>query len=147
MSRRIFVGNLSYGTSDQGLRETFGAFGTVTDAKVITDRETGRSRGFGFVQFAADSEAQAAIEGMNGNDLDGRQIAVNIAEERRPGGGGGGRPNGGGGYRSEGGPRSSAGGGGGYPEGHSFRSESGGGGRRKNAGKKRRRSDDYGGYD
>lgn len=142
MSRRIFVGNLSYGTSDQGLREAFGAFGTVTDAKVITDRDTGRSRGFGFVQFSADTEAQAAIESMNGNDLDGRQVAVNIAEERRPGGG----------FRPEGGPRPSngGGGGGGYPEGHSFRSESGGGGgggKRRNSGKKRRRSDDYGGYD
>ena len=90
--KKLFVGGLSWGTDDQGLREAFESFGEVTDAKVITDRETGRSRGFGFVTFANPEDGDRAIEEMDGQPLDGRNIRVNEAQERRgprPGGGGG----------------------------------------------------------
>uniref|UniRef100_A0A0D6QW03 RRM domain-containing protein n=1 Tax=Araucaria cunninghamii TaxID=56994 RepID=A0A0D6QW03_ARACU len=89
MSSRVFVGGLSYGVDDQTLRESFSTFGDVTDAKIINDRETGRSRGFGFVTFTSAEEANAAIEGMDGKDLHGRAIRVNLAQERNFGGGGG----------------------------------------------------------
>ncbi|MEM9861653.1 MAG: RNA-binding protein [Myxococcota bacterium] len=95
MSKKLFVGSLSWGTSDDGLREAFERFGEVTDAKVITDRDTGRSRGFGFVTFSDASAADTAMEEMNGSQLDGRTLNVNEAQDRR--GGGGGRPRGGGG--------------------------------------------------
>ncbi|MEM6955852.1 MAG: RNA-binding protein [Myxococcota bacterium] len=97
MSKKLFVGSLSWGTSDDGLREAFERFGEVTDAKVITDRDTGRSRGFGFVTFSDASAADTAMEEMNGSQLDGRTLNVNEAQDRR--GGGGGRPRGGGGGR------------------------------------------------
>ena len=91
----IYVGNLSFDTSDDGLREAFAAFGAVDKANVVTDRMTGRSRGFGFVEMGNDEEAAAAIEGLNGTDLSGRTITVNVAKPRedrgRGGGGGGGR--------------------------------------------------------
>ncbi len=107
MSKRLFVGGLSWNTTDDGLREAFEAFGEVTDATVITDRETGRSRGFGFVSFADAGPADEAIAQMDGSSLDGRNIRVNEAQERRGGrGGGGGR----GGFR---GGRGGGGGGGG----------------------------------
>jgi cold-inducible RNA-binding protein len=96
----IYVGNLAFGTTDDGLRGAFEEFGTVDSASVITDRETGRSRGFGFVEMPDAEEAKAAIEGTNGLDLDGRQLNVNEArprEDRGSGGGGGGRRGGGGG--------------------------------------------------
>lgn len=97
-STRLYVGNLSFNSTDDTLRSAFAGFGEVTDAKVITDRETGRSRGFGFVTMGTPQEAQKAIEGMNGANLDGRALRVNEAEERAPrGGGGGGGPRGGGG--------------------------------------------------
>lgn len=103
MGNRLFVGGLSWDTDDHGLREAFEAFGAVDDAKVITDRETGRSRGFGFVTFAQEGDAQNAIGQMNGATLDGRTLTVNEARERSPrgggGGGGGGRGGGGGGRR------------------------------------------------
>ena len=95
----IYVGNLSFDVSDAQLQEKFAAFGAVGQAKVIVDRMTGRSRGFGFVEMANDEEATAAIEGLNGTDLGGRAITVNIAKpraDRNQGGGGGG----GGGGRS-----------------------------------------------
>jgi RNA recognition motif-containing protein len=95
MGRRLFVGNLSYNTTEIGLRDTFGQIGTVADAKIVTDRDTGRPRGFGFVEMGSDQEAQAAITQFNGRELDGRAIAVNEAQERS--GGGGGRGGGGGG--------------------------------------------------
>ena len=107
MSKKLFVGGLSWGTSDDSLRDAFEQFGEVTDAKVITDRETGRSRGFGFVTFNEAGDADNAISRMNGSQLDGRTLNVNEAAERAPGGGGGG---GGGGFR--GGPRGGGGGGG-----------------------------------
>jgi cold-inducible RNA-binding protein len=116
MSKRIFVGGLAWATDDDALREAFEAFGEVTDAKVITDRETGRSRGFGFVTFASNEAMTEAMEKMDGSNLDGRTIRVNEAQERQGGGGGGG-----GGGR--GGPRGGRGGGRG-----GFRGGRGGGG-------------------
>jgi RNA recognition motif-containing protein len=91
MSNKLFVGGLSWDTSDDGLRHAFEAHGQVTDAKVISDRDTGRSRGFGFVTFSTASEAAGAITAMDGSDLDGRTIRVNEANDRGAGGGGGGR--------------------------------------------------------
>jgi RNA recognition motif-containing protein len=90
----IFVGNLSYNTTDDALREAFEAYGEVSSARVISDRETQRSRGFGFVEMPNDSEGQAAIQALDGRDLDGRTVKVNEARPRedRPDGGGGGRP-------------------------------------------------------
>jgi len=97
MGRRLYIGNLSYNTTELTLRDTFAPIGTVTDAKVVTDRETGRPRGFAFVEMSSDQEAQQAIEQLNGRELDGRAIAVNEAQERTGGGGGGGGGRGGGG--------------------------------------------------
>ena len=88
----IYVGNLSFDVSDAQLQEAFGAHGTVNKANVVTDRDTGRSRGFGFVEMANDDEGKAAIEALNGSDLGGRALTVNLAKPRedRPRGGGGG---------------------------------------------------------
>ncbi|TNF29522.1 MAG: RNA-binding protein, partial [Deltaproteobacteria bacterium] len=97
MGKKLFVGGLSWGTTDSGLRAAFEQFGEVEDAKVITDRETGRSRGFGFVTFTEASASQSAIEAMDGASLDGRSIRVNEAQERGPRSGGGGGGGGGGG--------------------------------------------------
>jgi RNA recognition motif-containing protein len=80
--KKLFVGGLNWKTTDQGLREAFERFGEVTDAKVILDRETGRSRGFGFVTFTDDQAATSAVNEMNGTDLEGRTIKVNEAEDR-----------------------------------------------------------------
>lgn len=92
MPKKLFVGGLSWGTNDEGLRAAFEEFGPVTEARVITDRETGRSRGFGFVGFDSDDDAAKAQEAMDGAELDGRNIRVNPAEDKPPrGGGGGGR--------------------------------------------------------
>ncbi|HHO52918.1 MAG TPA: RNA-binding protein [Deltaproteobacteria bacterium] len=90
MNNKLFVGGLSWDTNDQSLAQAFNTFGEVTDAKVITDRDTGRSRGFGFVTFSNASDAQEAQRSMDGSDLDGRTIRVNEANERPPRGGGGG---------------------------------------------------------
>jgi RNA recognition motif-containing protein len=113
MGNRIYVGNLSYNTNTEDLRNAFASCGNVTDAKVMTDRETGQSRGFGFVTFSSDAEAQAAIAQWNGADLQGRSLRVNEAEDRpqRTGGGGGGGGNRGGGGGDRG-PRGGGGGGG-----------------------------------
>lgn len=90
MSNKLFVGGLSWDTNDESLRGAFDRFGEVTEAKVVTDRETGRSRGFGFVTMSAPSDAQVAAREMDGTILDGRSIRVNEAENRpRTGGGGG----------------------------------------------------------
>ncbi|MDJ0928537.1 MAG: RNA-binding protein [Gammaproteobacteria bacterium] len=95
MGKKLYVGNLPYSTTEDSLRETFGQSGTVESATIIIDRDTGRSKGFGFVEMSNDSEAQAAIEALNGTNMDGRQIKVNEAKPRAPrdnrGGGGGGR--------------------------------------------------------
>jgi RNA recognition motif-containing protein len=98
MSKNIYVGNLSYSVDDGELEQMFAAFGTVTSAKVINDRETGRSKGFGFVEMSNDQEADAAIEALNGKDNGGRALTVNIARPREDRGGGGG--GGGGGRRN-----------------------------------------------
>lgn len=82
MATNIFVGNLPFSTSSSELEELFGRHGTVSRAQVITDRDTGRSRGFGFVEMDSDDEAQQAIEALDGTDVDGRQIKVNVARER-----------------------------------------------------------------
>ncbi|CAM8971754.1 unnamed protein product [Rhodiola kirilowii] len=110
---RCFVGGLAWATDDRALEQAFSQFGEVIESKIINDRETGRSRGFGFVTFANEQSMRDAIEGMNGQSLDGRNITVNEAQSRGSGGGGGG-----GGYRG-------GGGGGGYGGG---RREGGGGG-------------------
>ena len=135
MGNKLYVGNLSYNIRDDDLQQAFSQYGTVTSAKVMMDRDTGRSKGFGFVEMGSDPEAQAAINAMNGQALDGRAIVVNEArprEERpggfRGGGGGGGYGGGGGGYGGGGGGRS--GGGGGYGGGGGGRSGGGGGGGR-----------------
>ena len=90
MSKKLFVGGLSWGTDDNGLRAAFEQYGEVLEAKVITDRDTGRSRGFGFVTFAESADADSAMDEMNGSELDGRTLNVNEARDRRGGGGGGG---------------------------------------------------------
>jgi len=130
MGKKLYVGNLPYSVRDGDLEQAFGQFGSVTSAKVMMERDTGRSKGFGFVEMGSDEEAQSAINGMNGQPLGGRSVVVNEArpmEERPPrsgggGFGGGGRREGGGGYGGGGG-----GGGGGYGGG-------GGGGRREGGG-------------
>jgi RNA recognition motif-containing protein len=94
MSNKLFVGNLSFNITENDLQDAFAAHGTVTEANLMTDRTTGRPRGFGFVTMSTDEEAQKAVEAMNGKSLDGRALTVNIArprEERTGGGGGGGR--------------------------------------------------------
>ncbi len=101
MSTKLYVGNLPYSADDHSLRNNFAEFGDVASAKIMMDRDSGRSKGFGFVEMGSDAEAQAAINGMNGQPLEGRAIVVNEARprEERPGGfgGGGGRSGGGGG--------------------------------------------------
>lgn len=111
MGKKLYVGNLPYSVSGSDLQAMFAEYGTVTSAQVIEDRETGRSKGFGFVEMASDQEAQAAINGLNGQDHNGRPLTVNEARPRedRGGGGGGGR-----GYGGGGGGRGYGGGGGGY---------------------------------
>jgi RNA recognition motif-containing protein len=114
VSKKLFVGGLSWGTTDEALHGAFSRFGDIVEAKVITDRETGRSRGFGFVTFANDDGATTAVTEMNGTELDGRTIKVNEAEDKGfrggRGGGGGGGGGGRGGYK--GGGRGGRGGGG-----------------------------------
>jgi RNA recognition motif-containing protein len=109
MGKKLYVGNLPYSVDDQALQEAFQQFGTVASARVITDRETGRSKGFGFVEMDSDDAASSAIEKMNGQPLAGRNINVSEArpQEGRPGGGGGGGGRGkfGGGPRGPRGPR------------------------------------------
>ena len=129
MSTKIYVGNLPWRATDAQLSEMFAAHGEVTEARIITDRETGRSRGFGFVTMASNDGAQNAIRALNGNSLEGRALVVNEAREqqgggggagggfRRTGGGGGGGGYGGGGGGGGGGGYGGAGGGGGGPGG------------------------------
>ncbi|MDZ4142979.1 MAG: RNA-binding protein [Burkholderiales bacterium] len=119
MGNKLYVGNLPYSVRDNDLEQAFGQFGAVTSAKVMMERDTGRSKGFGFVEMASDAEAQAAIEGMNGQSLGGRSVVVNEARpmEARPprsGGFGGGGGGGGGGYGGGGGRSGGGGGDGGF---------------------------------
>ncbi len=146
MGNKLYVGNLPYSVRDSDLEQSFGQFGAVTSAKVMMERDTGRSKGFGFVEMGSDAEALAAIEGMNGAPLGGRSLVVNEARPMEPrpprtgggggyggggggggygGGGGGGREGGGGGFRSPYG----GGGGGGGRSGGGGREGGGGGGR------------------
>jgi hypothetical protein len=149
MGNKLYVGNLAYTVRDEDLNEAFSQFGAVSSAKVMMDRETGRSKGFGFVEMGSDAEAQSAINGLNGQPISGRAVVVNEARprEEKPGGfrspysgggGGGGRSGGGGGGGGYGGGGGgSGGGGGGYGGGGGagggggggFRSPYGGGGR------------------
>ena len=131
MGNKLYVGNLPYSVRDSDLEQSFGQFGAVTSAKVMMERDTGRSKGFGFVEMGSDAEAQAAIAGMNGQSLGGRSCVVNEARpmEARPprtGGGGYGGGGGGGGY---GGGRSGGGGYGGGGGGRDGGGGYGGGGR------------------
>jgi len=88
MAKKLFIGGLSWDTTDEGLRQAFASYGEITEAKVITDRDTGRSRGFGFVTFAQDDDAKTAISKMDGTSLDGKTLKVNEAQEKSPRGGG-----------------------------------------------------------
>jgi len=131
MGNKLYVGNLPYTVRDEDLQQSFSAYGSVNSAKVMMERDTGRSKGFGFVEMGSDAEAQAAVEGMNGQSLGGRSLVVNEArpmEARPPRTGGFGGPRGGGGGGGFGG-----GGGGGGSDG-GFRSTYGGGGRRDGGG-------------
>ena len=103
MSKKLFVGGLPWSTGDQELSQAFESHGQIEEAKVITDRETGRSRGFGFVTFVNDEDGEKAVEAMNGTEMEGRQLTVNEARDRAPRGGGGGGGRGGGGYGGGGG--------------------------------------------
>ncbi len=133
MGNKLYVGNLAYSVRDDSLHQAFSQYGTVTSAKVMMDRDTGRSKGFGFVEMGSDAEAQSAINGMNGQALEGRAIVVNEARprEERPGGfgGGGGSRGGYGGGGGGGGGRSPYGGGGGGGGRSPYGSGGGGGGR------------------
>ena len=136
MGNKLYVGNLPYTVRDEDLQKAFGEFGQVSSAKVMMERDTGRSKGFGFVEMGSDSDAQSAIEGMNGQSLGGRSLVVNEARpmESRPprsGGGGFGGGGGGGGYGGGGGGGGRREGGGGEGQ---FRSPYGGGGRREGGG-------------
>jgi RNA recognition motif-containing protein len=99
MGRKLYVGNLAYGVTDSDLQQLFGAHGTVQSAQVIMDRDTGRSKGFGFVEMGSDQEAQAAIAALSGKEVDGRTLTVNEARPKEGGGGGGGGRGGYGGGR------------------------------------------------
>ena len=145
MGNKLYVGNLPYTVRDEDLQQSFGAFGAVTSAKVMMERDTGRSKGFGFVEMGSDAEAQQAIAGMNGQSLGGRSLVVNEARPMEPrpprsggGGFGGGRREGGygGGREGGGGYGGGRGDGGGYGGGNDggFRSPYGNGGRRGDGG-------------
>lgn len=99
MGKKLYVGNLAYGVSDSDLEKLFAAHGTVQSAQVIMDRDTGRSKGFGFVEMGSDQEAQAAITALSGKEVDGRSLTVNEARPKTEGGGGGRSGGGGGGGR------------------------------------------------
>lgn len=139
MAAKLFIGSLSWDTTNDSLKDLFATVGTVVSATVLTDKFTGKSRGFGFVEMSSDEEAQKAIAELNGKTLDGRAIVVNEARpmEPRTGGGGGGRSFGGG----SGGYRGGGGGGGG----RSFGGGGGGGGHRGGGGGGHRGGRDFGG--
>ena len=122
MGKKLYVGNLSYDVDSSALQELFGAYGQVQSAEIISDRETGRSKGFGFVEMSTEDEAQAAISALSGKQHGGRALTVNEAKPKTSGGGGGGGGRSGG-YGGGGGGYGGGGGGGGYGGG------SGGGGR------------------
>ncbi len=113
MGKKLYVGNLGYGVTDSDLEQLFAAHGTVESAQVIMDRDTGRSKGFGFVEMGSDQEAQAAIAALNGKEVEGRPLTVNDARPKTEGGGRGGGGGGRGGYGGGGGRGGYGGGGGG----------------------------------
>jgi RNA recognition motif-containing protein len=113
VGNKLYVGNLSYNVGDNELQQLFSTFGTVTSAKIITDRDTGRSKGFGFVEMGTNDEANAAIASLNGKEIDGRALTVNEAKPKADNGGGRGGFGGGGGYGGGGGRGGYGGGGGG----------------------------------
>ena len=125
MGKKLYVGNMSYDVDSSALEQLFAAHGTVQSAQVITDRDTGRSKGFGFVEMSSDAEAQAAIAAVNGQEHDGRALTVNEAKPKESRGGGGG----GGGYGGGGGGGGGYGGGGGGRSGGRSSGGGGGGGR------------------
>ena len=144
MGNKLYVGNLPYSVRDNDLQQQFSAYGNVSSAKVMMERDTGRSKGFGFVEMGSDAEAQAAIAGLHGKDMGGRALVVNEARPMEPrpprsGGFGGGGGGGYGGGRREGGY---GGGGGGYGGGDGFRSPYGGAARRE-SGSRRHDDDSY----
>jgi len=114
MGKKLYVGNLSYDTDEDALRQMFEPYGTVQSTQVIMDRDTGRSKGFAFVEMGSDQEAQAAIQGLSGQQVGGRSLTVNEARPREDRGGGGGGRGGSGGGGGYGGGRGGSGGGGGY---------------------------------
>jgi len=126
MANRLYVGNLSFNTNDDTLKQHFASIGDVTSVSIVTDRETGQPRGFAFVEMATEALAQKAVMELNGQELQGRSLRVDIAEDRRGGGGGGGNRGGGGG----GGGYRGGGGGGGGGGGRGGRGGGGGGGGR-----------------
>ena len=111
MGKKLYVGNLDYGVTDSALEQMFATHGTVESARVIMDRDTGRSKGFGFVEMGSDQEAQAAIAALNGKEVDGRSLTVNEARPKEDGGGGRGGSGGGRGGYGGGGGRGGYGGG------------------------------------
>lgn len=137
MAKKLYVGNLTYAVNESDLEELFSQYGTVQSAQIIVDRETNRSKGFGFVEMETDAQAQAAIEALHDQDHGGRRLTVNEAKPREPrsgggggyGGGGGGYGGGGGGYGGGGGGRSGGGGYGGGSSGGGGGYGGGGGGR------------------
>jgi len=136
MGNKLYVGNLPYSIRDSDLEQSFSQFGTVTSAKVMMERDTGRSKGFGFVEMGSDAEAQAAITGMNGQSMGGRSVVVNEARpmESRPPRSGGYGGGGGGGYGGGGGGGYGGGGGGGRSGGGGYGGGGGGGERRGGGG-------------
>lgn len=111
MGKKLYVGNMNYDTNDARLREVFGEYGEVTDVYIVINRDTGRSRGFAFVEMSTDEQAKAAVTGLNGKNVDGRELRVDEARPRRSFNDGGGR-GGGGGYNRGGGGYNNRGGGG-----------------------------------
>lgn len=130
MGKKLYVGNLGWGVTDSQLQDMFAAYGTVASAQVIMDRDTGRSKGFGFVEMGTDQEAQAAISGMHGQMVEGRPLTVNEARPKEGGGGGGRGGGGGGGGRGGYGGGGGGGGYGGGGGGGGYGGGGGGGGRR-----------------
>ena len=129
MGKRLYVGNLAYSVTDAELRDVFAEAGNVAEVKVVLDRDTGRPRGFAFVEMSTDAEAADAMSKLNGSELQGRSMNIKEAQERSGGGGGGGRGGGGGGWGGGGGGGGGGWGGGGGGGGRGGRGGGGGGGR------------------